>query len=364
MRVAFYSPIKPPSHPVPSGDRLMARLLIRALELGGARVDVASEFRSFRKAPPTDGMNALKAEASREIDRIAADWRRSGPPDLWFTYHPYYKAPDLIGPELARAFALPYVTAEASYSRRRDAGSWRDMQAPVGAAVASAVVNIAMTERDREGLRAAFPAARTAMLPPFIDGEPFLVREPAPEAGHLVAVAMMRPGDKLDSFRILAQSLAMAENSDWTLSIAGDGPARADVEALFAGFGPERIRWHGQMEQEAIAELLSRSCLFVWPGCGEAYGLAYLEAQAAGVPVVAQDVAGVPAVVIDGRTGILTPAGDIGAYAKAIDGLLSDAKGRRRLASGARAFVRGERSLLTGSRRLMSIIEEFSGVAA
>ncbi|MGO6785324.1 glycosyltransferase family 1 protein, partial [Rhizobium ruizarguesonis] len=42
MRVAFYAPMKSPNHPVPSGDRLMARLLIRALELGGHKVDVVS----------------------------------------------------------------------------------------------------------------------------------------------------------------------------------------------------------------------------------------------------------------------------------------------------------------------------------
>ena len=37
-------------------------------------------------------------------------------PDLWFCYHPYSKAPDLIGPRLSRLFGLAYVTAEASYS--------------------------------------------------------------------------------------------------------------------------------------------------------------------------------------------------------------------------------------------------------
>lgn len=124
MKIAFYSPIKPPGHPVPSGDRLMARLLIRALALGGAKVDVVSEFRSFRKQPPADGLAELKSEADAEMARIAAAWRRSGAPDLFVAYHPYYKAPDLVGPELARRFSIPYVTVEASYSRRRNAGGW------------------------------------------------------------------------------------------------------------------------------------------------------------------------------------------------------------------------------------------------
>lgn len=363
MKIAFYSPIKPPGHPVPSGDRLMARLLIRALAFGGADVEVVSELRAFRKEPPAHGMTELEAEARSEVARIAEAWRRDGAPDLFFAYHPYYKAPDLLGPELSRRFSIPYVTAEASYSRRRNETGWREMQTFVGEAVQEAAVNISMTERDREGLRGNFPAARTAMLPPFLDAAPFLMHEPRPEDGRLVTVAMMRSGDKLDSYRLLATALADMGDLSWSLSIVGDGAARPVVEALFAGLPPERIVWHGQMEREEIAHLLARSSVYVWPGVGEAYGLAYLEAEAAGLPVVAQEIAGVPSVVVHGHTGILTPADDIAAYAAAIGRLLSDADERSRLARSARDFVRDERSLETGSRRLMAIIHEFTGLA-
>jgi len=364
MRIAFYSPIKPPDHPVPSGDRLMARLLIRALELGGAAVDVVSDFRAFRSEPPQDGMAALRAEAAMEVERIAGAWDRHGAPDLFFTYHPYYKAPDLIGPLLAQRFSIPYITAEASYSRRRDAAGWQEMQAPMRLSVGQAAVNISMTERDRDGLRGNFPEARTALLAPFLDAGPYLERPPAPCDGRLVTVAMMRPGDKMDSYRMLAAALATIESAPWTLSVVGDGPARSEVEALFAGFAPGRIEWHGQCETNEIAALLSQASLYVWPGCGEAYGLAYLEAQAAGLPVVAQAIAGVPAVVIDGRTGMLTPPGDVHAYGQAIAALLADAPLRFRLARGARDLVSGERSIAGGSRQLMSIIETYTGLTA
>lgn len=361
MRVAFYSPIKPPGHPVPSGDRLMARLLIQALEIGGARVDVISEFHSFRREPPDDGMRELLSQAAQEVERIAAGWRRQGAPDLFLCYHPYYKAPDLIGPPLCRRFGVAYLTVEASYSRRRDGQGWGEMQAYVGAAVRSARVNIVMTERDREGLAVNFPEAPTALLPPFIDAGPYLADAPAPTAGHLVAVAMMRPGDKLDSYRMLAAALAEIETSEWSLSIVGDGPARREVEALFARFEPGRIHWHGQLDEAAVARVLSTGDIHVWPGCGEAYGLAYLEAQAAGLPVVAQAIAGVPEVVVDGVTGLLTPPGNISAYAGAITRLLGDRALRARLAAAARAFVEGERSLAGGARRLRSIIDTYVG---
>ena len=340
----------------------MARLLVRALELGGAEVDVVSDFRSFQREPPANAMAELRGEAEVEIARIAKGWRQGGVPDLFLAYHPYYKAPDLIGPELARRFSISYVTVEASYSRRRNVSGWREMQDFVGAAVEAAAVNISMTERDREGLLANFPAARTAILPPFLDAAAFHEREPVPESGSLVTVAMMRQGDKMDSYRMLSAALWRIRDVDWTLSIIGDGPVRQAVEALFAGFEARKIVWHGQMEQGAIADVLSRSSIYVWPGCGEAYGLAYLEAQAAGLPVIAQETAGVPAVVTHGRTGILTPEGDVAAYADAIRRLLSDDSERARLATGARDFLGNERSLDAGSRRLMSIIREYTGL--
>lgn len=364
MKVAFYSPIKPPDHPVPSGDRLMARLLMRALTLGGAAVEVVSTLRSFRKEPSPDGLARLVGDAGAEIAGIAGLWERDGAPDLFLAYHPYYKAPDLIGPTLARRFSIPYVTVEASYSRRRNDSGWREVQAHVATSIEAAAVNISMTERDRDGLAGNFADVRSALLPPFIDVAPFAVRPPAPVAGRLITVAMMRPGDKFESFHMLASALTLVADADWTLTIIGDGPVRGEVETLFSGFDRRRVNWLGQLDESGIAAELARASVHVWPGCGEAYGLAYLEAQAAGLPVVAQAIAGVPAVVIDGRTGVLTPAGEVKAYAAAIRRLLSDDAERARLALGARAFASDERSLPAASRRLMDIIETFTGLTA
>jgi len=358
MKIAFYSPLKSPDHPVPSGDRLMARLLVAALSRAGHAVEVVSDLRSFIRDPATGTLAALQEQARLEAEAIAARWRQDGAADLWFTYHPYYKAPDLIGPRLASAFNLPYVTAEASYSGRRNIGDWAAAQDAVLASVRQAQVNICLTRRDREGMTEAWPAARTARLAPFLDAEAFLKLLPAPIPGRLVTVAMMRPGDKMDSYTMLARALVQVTHPGWSLSIIGDGPCRAETEALFAGFAAGRILWHGERSQAEIAALLAESAAYVWPGCGEAYGLAYLEAQAAGLPVVAQAIAGVPEVVEHGRTGLLTPAGDVGAYAAAIDRLLGDAPLRLGLATAARAFVRDERSLDGAAQRLDALLKQ------
>ncbi|HJS32647.1 MAG TPA: glycosyltransferase family 1 protein, partial [Alphaproteobacteria bacterium] len=47
MRIVFYAPLKPPDHPVPSGDRRMAQLLIAACESAGHEVELAARFRSY-----------------------------------------------------------------------------------------------------------------------------------------------------------------------------------------------------------------------------------------------------------------------------------------------------------------------------
>lgn len=357
MKILFYSPLKSPNHPVPSGDRLMARLLVRALTSLGHEVSVVSEMRSFmRSSEMRDVLDANMADADREIERIAAEHSGLSAPDLWFTYHPYYKAPDLLGLKLAQHFGIPLINAEASYSSRRNIGIWRTSQEMLLDSLRHAAVNLCFTRRDRDGLKAAVPEARLELIAPFIDSAPYLQRTPAPEPGRLVTVAMMRPGDKLSSYQALAESLCLIQHLPWTLSIAGDGECRPEVERAFAPLGLERIEWLGALQQEDIAELLSRGSMFLWPGHGEAYGLAYLEAQAAGLPVVAEAIAGVPEVVEHDRTGLLTPPGDRHAFADAIGHLLSDAETRSRLAKEARIFATGERSISGAAESLRRIL--------
>ncbi len=88
MKIAFYCPMKSPNHPVPSGDRLMARLLMQAMRLAGHEVEVVSELRSFMREPNGEEADALARDAEQERQRISALWKSHGTPDLWFCYHP------------------------------------------------------------------------------------------------------------------------------------------------------------------------------------------------------------------------------------------------------------------------------------
>ena len=173
---------------------------------------------------------------------------------------------------------------------------------------------------------------------------------------RLIAVAMMRPGDKMDSYRMLARALEQLADLPWNLTIVGDGPCRAEVEAEFAAIPPERIDWTGQLDPAGVASAVAGASIYVWPGCGEAFGLAYLEAQAAGLPVVAQHTAGVPEVVWNGETGTLTSDGDVEAYASAIRRLLSDRALRTKMGTAAAHLVAKNRSLEAAAARLDDIL--------
>jgi glycosyltransferase involved in cell wall biosynthesis len=131
----------------------------------------------------------------------------------------------------------------------------------------------------------------------------------------------------------------------WQLLVVGDGPARAAVEAMLRRLGEDRVRFAGLIREDALAPVYAAADLYVWPAVREAYGIALLEAQAAGVPVVAGREGGVAEVVADGQGGILTPPRDPGAFAHALQVLLERPERRREMAEAAARFVSDERSI-------------------
>ena len=161
------------------------------------------------------------------------------------------------------------------------------------------------------------------------------------ECVRLLAVGMMRAGDKLDSYLALAEALIhLKDRADWSLVIIGDGPERAAVEAAFAPFGA-RVRFRGEVDGATLAAFYAHADALVWPAVREAYGMALLEAQASGLPVVAGDVGGVPDIVRDEETGLVVPDGEWGAFARAVARLLDDRASVRGSAGGRRRPRRG-----------------------
>ena len=340
--------MKAPDHPVPSGDRTMGRLLVQALEMAGHEISVVSNLRSYLREPNQAYQTSLLAEAHAEADRLASRWAggQSSQPQLWFTYHNHYKAPDLLGPNLSGRLHVPYVIVEASHAVRR-AAEWGEWHREAERASRTADAHLCFTGRDKEGLQRLFEdSARLIELPPFIDVAlwPEVNRPVRPGPSRIVTVAMMRPGDKLNSYRLLAESLSHLEDVDWHLTIVGDGPAWPEVRAAFGSLPADRLTFTGALPQADLQGVLAQGDVFAWPGFGEAFGLGYLEAQATGLPVVALNTAGVPSVIENGRTGLLTSV-DIQDYCRALARCLVDAQLRRNLGRTAARWVRNERAL-------------------
>jgi glycosyltransferase involved in cell wall biosynthesis len=140
----------------------------------------------------------------------------------------------------------------------------------------------------------------------------------------------------------------------WRLLVAGGGSARREVEAAFEEATGGRACFLGTLGAKELAEAYSACDLYAWPAINEAYGMALLEAQAAGLPVVSRATRGVPDVVVDGRTGLLSA--DDGGFAKALRELLMNPSRRAALGREAAAFIASQRSLEAAAGRLRKLL--------
>lgn len=366
MRVAFYAPLKSPDHPVPSGDRQIAQQLLRALRLRGHEVAIVSRLRSFDRAGDSVRQRRIGELGRRISERLAVRFRRrDNAPDVWFTYHVHHKAPDVIGPAVTSALGIPYVIAEGSVAPKQRDGRWSIGYSQSVAAIRAADGVVALNPVDvAEVARVRGPEAMSLVLPPFLDVAALaaLAQMTRPKESRaslrLIAVAMMREGDKLASYRLLAQALREIATLPWELVIVGDGPARRDVEAAFADLDSSRVRFAGQRCPAEIVTMLSRSDVFVWPAIGEALGIAILEAQACGVPVIAGNTGGVSSVVAEGRSGVLVEVNDAHAFAEATRRLFVDVQLRKRLSSEALSYVRRHHDLPIAAAHLDRFLGE------
>jgi glycosyltransferase involved in cell wall biosynthesis len=224
------------------------------------------------------------------------------------------------------------------------------------AALGAADRLFALTEFDRFCLDTLAPG-RVRDLKPFIDvaGLPAAQHE-ARERVHLVAVAMMRNERKRASYALLADALRLLSDMQLALTIAGDGPFRGEIERMFApAASAHGIEFVGALPAERVGALLASGDIFVWPGLGEAYGLAFLEAQAVGLPVAACRDRGVPDATREGVTTLLSAPGDVAGYAANVRRLATDANLRSELGANARAFVHEERSVEAAAKTLLHV---------
>lgn len=151
--------------------------------------------------------------------------------------------------------------------------------------------------------------------------------------------------------------------------LVGDGPDRSALEQEVADLGlAERITFLGQRVRTEVVQLMHEADVLVVPsiptssGRREGLPVVLMEGMAAGLPVVASAISGIPELVDDEVTGLLVPPKDPDALAEAIGRLLDDADLRRRIVTGARRRVREDYDLDVISAKLAALFEEHAAV--
>lgn len=176
--------------------------------------------------------------------------------------------------------------------------------------------------------------------------------------GRLVAAKGI--ADLIEAFALVAEQFPETH-----LRLVGQGSDRAAFERLADERGlRERVVFEGTMPHAQVAELVRHCAVSVLAsktgqdGWQEAFGLASIEAAAAGLPVVVTRHGGLPETVVDGVTGLIVPEGDVTQLADALAQLLRDEGLRTRMGIEARRHVEQNFNLSLQTRKLERIYKE------
>lgn len=177
-----------------------------------------------------------------------------------------------------------------------------------------------------------------------VDHERYDAVEPSAELTVAVAgrLAVTFIGRLIDGKGVadLVEAFTRLSGSDAFLCIVGDGPRRADLEALVRARGlADDCMFFGYREEVDALALIRASDIVVNPSYTEGLPTSVLEAALLGRAILASDVGGTPEVVRDQESALLVPAGDIDALRDGLSTLLADSQLRARLGAEARAVT-------------------------
>jgi glycosyltransferase involved in cell wall biosynthesis len=244
---------------------------------------------------------------------------------------------------------LQYLSYPAYFS----AAKRRYLAATQGSSLKRAEVVMAVSDFTRTQAIEAFDldASKVVVVPPVI--------RPLPEVSEERRATVLRELDVHGDFilypaatyphknhDVLVNAFAeVVKNHDVSLVLTGAigagawGSAhstRAEISDLVARLGLDRhVRMPGYVTAEQLAVLYHDASMLAFPSRFEGFGIPVVEAMSAGCPVIAADATALPALV--GDAGLLVSPDDVGGWADAISGLLSNPDARARLAAAGRA---------------------------
>ncbi|MCL4535914.1 MAG: glycosyltransferase [Bacteroidetes bacterium] len=156
---------------------------------------------------------------------------------------------------------------------------------------------------------------------------------PAPKTAYpsVLYLGRLKPYKSIDTL-IRAMGEVVQQFPNAKLRIAGFGESRESLEALTSHLKlGHAVQFLGKVSEELKVKLLGESWVFVYPSSMEGWGIAAIEANASGTPVIAADVPGLRDSVRNPESGFLVPFGQEHAFAQQISQVLGDAELRQRL---------------------------------
>lgn len=269
--------------------------------------------------------------------RAVADlWRyvRGVRPDITHSYMP---EPGLLGALASRLAGVPYTITTRRWVHSY--GGLKLFQYRLSAALmdrcSDAIIAVCEAAR-QQAIREGTPPEKIKTVYNSVPLPSPTPTNPRPLEGHPVfgSVGRLQPY-KGHRYLVEAAPLVLAELPDARFVLVGDGSARAQLERQAEELGVSRyISFLG--ERPDGADLLQHFDVFVLPSLVEGLPNAVLEAMAAGLPIVATGVGGVPELIEHGQSGLLVPAESSGELARAMVQLWRDESVRRRCAEAAR----------------------------
>lgn len=353
MRICFYAPFKPLGHPNPSGDLIIATGLYDFLTKRDHKLTTISSFRSrwiFWKPWLFPQLILERFSARKHL--------RNFKPDIWLSYHCYYKSPDLLGPAICKKEKIPYIIFQGIYSTKRR----RKFKTAPGFylnrnSLRKADHLFTNREVDHKNLLRIKPDQKISYIKPGIFPNEFQFNTQARkkirkqwqtgETPVILSAAMFRPDVKTEGLSWLIRTLAALATDDipFKLVIAGDGSERDTLVKLADKHLPGRVLFTGKIMREKMSEFYSAGDFFAFPGIRESLGMVFLEAQSCGLPVVAFDNGGIPEVVQQNKTAFLTPPFVQEEFCSRIKQLLHNPEQRNSMGKAAAEYVREKHDL-------------------
>lgn len=366
MKIAYYMPFKTLGHQNPSGDLIIGTEIFDHLQQKGNIIGIVSKLRArwIYYNPVT--LIKLFFEKRSVVKNL-----QSPSPDIWLTYHSYYKAPDLLGPYCCRKLTIPYVIFQGIYSTKRR----KKLTTLIGftlnkKSLQSADHIFTNKRRDLKNLSRIIPPEKLTYIAPGIQPQDFKFSDKERKKNHMLwacendtvimTAAMMRPGVKTEGISRVIQSCSklLEKGHQIRLIIAGDGECRDQLEQQANRQLPGRAVFLGKIQRKKLYKYYSSSDIFAFPGIQESLGMVYLEAQSCNLPVVAFEDWGAKEAICPGKTGLLSPASEPKSFTENIEKLILDPQLRHTLGHNGEKHIQTNHDLLKNYERLEEKLKE------